>query len=434
MAGVRSFHFEPTGTSVSPTLHVPNGLPLRLVVLACAAYTLSQFFRSSVGVLAPGLMESLSLSPEELGRLGGFFFLMFALAQLPLGILLDRFGPRRVTALVMLIAASGAFTFSFFTSFEGLLLGRGLMGIGCSVCLMGSLVLFSRWIPQEKFATTAGLVLGVGGLGGILATVPLEAAAEWIGWRGAFVFMGFLTVAIAAIFWIAVTDAPEGVTPSSSEAPPVPDGILRGFMEIFGKRDLWFMLPMSFTGYGALLMILGLWGAPYLKDVQGLDSADRANMLLATAAMWNVGCLVFGRLDRAFDTRKGVVIAGGVGLALTIALISLIPPVPIWVNVLIFGWLGFVGAFSVLLLAHYRSLFPVRLVGRALTFTNFFNFGGVFLLQWMTGVGITWLGGTETGAPAVAYTATFLAVSGLLLLSVFAYLFARDVRPSAELS
>lgn len=410
----------------------PPGLPHRLIALACAAYLLSQFFRSSVGVLAPDLMRSLALSPEELGRLGGIFFLMFGLAQLPLGVLLDRFGPRLVATLVMLVAAAGAFAFAALDGFGGLMLGRSLMGVGCSVCLMGSLVLFSRWVPPERFATVAGFVLGVGGLGGILATAPLAAASAWVGWRGCFVFMGLLTVLVAAVFWATVRDAPAGV----EFRPPPPAGgrgeTLRGFVEILGKRDLWFMLPISFTGYGTLLVLLGLWGAPYLKDVQGLGDADRGNVLLATAAAWNAGCLFFGRLDRVFDSRKRVAVAGALGLALTVALIAVVPPLPLWANAVLFGWLGFVGAFSVMLLAHYRALFPVRLVGRALTFTNFFNFGGVFVLQWTTGLVLLALGGTDAGAPPAAYTAAFLGVAGALLLSVAAYLFARDVRPSAE--
>lgn len=418
---------------MNPPPHALPGFPYRLVVLACAAYLLSQFFRSSVGVLAPDLMRSLALTPEELGRLGGVFFLAFGLAQLPLGVLLDRFGPRLVATLVMLVAASGAFAFAALDGFGGLLLGRALMGAGCSVCLMGSLVLFSRWAPPERFATLAGFVLGVGGFGGILATAPLAAASAWAGWQACFVAMGVLTVLVAAVFWLTVRDAPPG---TAFRAPSPAGGrgeTFRGFVEILGKRDLWLMLPISFTGYGTLLVLLGLWGAPYLKDVQGLGDAARGNVLLATAAAWNAGCFFFGRLDRVFDSRKRVAVAGALGLVLTVALIAVVPPLPLWANAVLFGWLGFVGAFSVMLLAHYRALFPVRLVGRALTFTNFFNFGGVFVLQWTTGLVLLALGGSDAGAPAFAYTVAFLGVAGALLLSVVAYLFARDVRPSAEL-
>ncbi len=406
---------------------------MRLVVLACAAYLLSQFYRSSVGVLAPELMSRLALTPEELGRLGGIFFLAFACAQLPLGILLDRYGPRATTSLVLVVAALGAFLFALFTEFSGLLAGRALMGVGCSVGLMGSLVLFSRWVPSRRFASMAGLVLGVGGFGGILATTPLAAASAQVGWQGVFVGMGAVTLLVAAVFWLTVRDTPDGAPFGKPRSGSPEGGVLRGFLDILATRDLWFMLPISFVGYGGLLAILGLWGAPYLKDVQGLGDLDRGNALLATAAAWNVGCILFGRSDRWFDTRKWTAVAGCLGLTLVIVVIALIPPVPLWVNLVIFGALGLTGAFSVLLLAHYRALFPVRLVGRALTFTNFFNFGGVFVLQWTTGLVIAGQGGTADGAPPAAYTTAFLMIAGVLALATLAYLFARDYRPSAEL-
>ena len=406
---------------------------VRLITLACTAYLLSQFYRSSVGVLAPDLMSRLSLTPEELGRLGGIFFLAFACAQLPLGVLLDRYGPRKTTSLVLVGAALGAFLFATFTEFSGLLAGRALMGAGCSVGLMGSLVLFSRWVPSRRFATMAGLVLGVGGFGGILATTPLAAASAWVGWQGVFIGMGAITLVVAMVFWLTVRDTPDGTPFQKTRIGGREDNVLRGFLEILTTRDLWFMLPISFVGYGGLLAILGLWGAPYLKDVQGLGDIDRGNVLLATAAAWNVGCILFGRADRLFDTRKWTAVAGCCGLAMVISVIAVVPPVPLWINLVLFGVLGLVGAFSVLLLAHYRALFPVRLVGRALTFTNFFNFGGVFVLQWTTGLVLSSRGGTASGAPPEAYTTAFLMIAVVLALATFAYLFARDYRPSAEI-
>ncbi len=406
---------------------------VRLTVLACTAYLLSQFYRSSVGVLAPDLMSRLALTPEELGRLGGIFFLTFACAQLPLGVLLDRYGPRNTTATVIVLAAVGAFLFATFTEFSGLMAGRALMGAGCSVGLMGSLVLFSRWVPPTRFASMAGLVLGVGGFGGILATTPLAAATVWVGWQGVFVAMGAITLVVALIFWLTVRDTPDGTSFQKIRPGTGPDNLLRGFLEILSTRDLWFMLPISFVGYGGLLAILGLWGAPYLKDVQGLGDIDRGNVLLATASAWPLGCILFGRADRLFDTRKWTAVAGCFALAAVIATIALIPPVALWLNLVLFGLLGLVGAFSVLLLAHYRALFPVRLVGRALTFTNFFNFGGVFVLQWTTGLVLASQGGTASGASPAAYTMAFLMIAGVLAAATCIYLFARDYRPSSEI-
>ena len=137
-------------------------------------------------------MNSLQLSHENMGILGGVFFLSFALFQIPSGILLDKFGPRIVMSVVILFAFVGSILFALAENYLSLLVARIFMGLGCSICLMGSLVLITKWSPSN-FSILAGTILGVGGLGGLLATTPLSILADAYGWRSAFWIASIVT-------------------------------------------------------------------------------------------------------------------------------------------------------------------------------------------------------------------------------------------------
>ncbi|MEX1154763.1 MFS transporter, partial [Parvibaculum sp.] len=135
-----------------------------LVAILCLVYTVSQFLRSSTGVIAPNLTADLGLQPEELGILSGAFFLSFALMQIPVGILLDRYGARLTMIGSVGVAVLGCLVFAMAEGRMGLTVARILMGIGCSVMLMGPLMIYRRWFPADRFAALTGLQISIGTL------------------------------------------------------------------------------------------------------------------------------------------------------------------------------------------------------------------------------------------------------------------------------
>ena len=137
-----------------------RGTRVALIAALCIGYVASQFYRTANAAIAPELMRELSISPESMGAVTGVFFLMFALMQIPAGVMLDRFGPRRVMSGLLLSAVAGSLVFAAADGAPGLGLGRGLMGAGCAAGLMGSMVVFARWFPQRYFATLAALTPG----------------------------------------------------------------------------------------------------------------------------------------------------------------------------------------------------------------------------------------------------------------------------------
>ena len=405
---------------------------LVIMLVLCLGYTISQFLRTSVGVLAPDLMLDFGINPDQMGLLGGIFFLSFALFQIPAGILLDKFGPRKVMTAIITFALLGSIIFALSNSFIGLLIGRLLMGLGCSICLMGSLVLITRWAAKDDFSKLAGIILAVGGLGGLLATTPLSYVSDIFGWRFGFWCALIGTLVVMILYYFIIQDYPKrNITNFALTEDKLQTSSLN-ILVILKERNFKYMIPMSLMSYSSLFVVLGLWGAPYLKDFHNLDLLDRGQILMLMAISWNIGSFVFGRLRDFFGGYKKVVIFGSIGVIILLLVLAFIPSLPSIYLYILFCILGFFGAFSVALISHYQVLFENEYMGRALSTANFFNFGGVFLIQWLTGKIILIFGGSELGAPGEAYSYAFIFVSALLFISLIIYLFAKEDKINVE--
>ena len=182
-----------------------------IMLVLCAGYTVSQFLRTSIGVLSPSLMNDFNINPNNMGLLGGVFFLSFALFQIPAGILIDRYGPRNVMTITITFAVIGSILFALSDSFYELLLARVFMGLGCSICLMGSLVLITRWSNRKNFSKLAGLILAIGGIGGLLATSPLSFLSELYGWKLSFWIASIITFLVMILYYLVIRDTREGI-------------------------------------------------------------------------------------------------------------------------------------------------------------------------------------------------------------------------------
>lgn len=393
-----------------------------IMLVLCAGYTVSQFLRTSIGVLSPNMMNDFNINPNDMGLLGGVFFLSFAIFQIPAGILIDRFGPRKVMSSVIIFGVLGSIIFALSNSFYSLLIGRIFMGLGCSICLMGSLVLITRWRDTNQFSKLAGIILAVGGIGGLLATTPLSYFSELYGWRLSFWLAAVVTFFVMLLYYFVLEDRDKGLFINKKNKLISP----KNLFFVLKERNFKFMIPMSLMSYSSLVVILGLWGAPYLKDIHGLDSIERGKILMLMAISWNIGSFVFGRLRSIFGSYKRVVIFGSIGVIFLLFVLSFISNINSTYLYILFCILGFFGAFSVALISHYQVLFDKEYMGRALSTANFFNFGGVFFIQWLTGKIIFIMGGNSSGAPIEAYRSAFLFVAILLLVSLCIYLFTNE--------
>lgn len=354
-------------------------LGLRLFLPFAAGYFLSYLLRNVNAVIAPELTRELGVSAADLGLLTAAYLLAFSSFQLPLGVLLDRYGPRRVEAALLLIAAAGSAGFALGTDLGQLALARAAIGLGVCACLMAAYKAFSVWYAAERLPSLNAAVMVAGGLGALVATTPLAWAVPVFGWRGLFgVLAGLTALAALAIFW-----TPE--KPASRAAGTLAVQ-LRELGGVLISRDFWRYAPMAGAYLGGFIAVQGLWAVPWLMQVQGYSREVAAwHLLLTTLAMisGSLGTALFiGPLRRRGIAPGQVLIAANV--------LGLLAMAAVWQGMgsshLMWFVLGVVYAVGNLAYAELTTRFDPALAGRVNTALNLCTFIGAFAIQWGYGV------------------------------------------------
>jgi MFS family permease len=403
----------------------PVGAPhaILLVGTLAAIYLVSQFLRNSVGVIAPDLAREIGLNAAEIGLLSSAFFFSFAAAQIPLGIALDRYGPKRCMLLCAVVAFLGTLAFAVATTPAGLVTARVLMGLGSSCYLMAPLALYAKRFPPERFTLLAGIQIGIGTVGTLFVTAPLAWASAAIGWRATFLVVAGFVVACAILVALVVREDSADRTDIGKRETLRES--LRGVLEVTRMPSFWPVFLMNVVAYSSYVLIVGLWGGPFLSDVYGYGLTARGDLLMLPAISHIIGVVVWGHVERYFGTYKPLVLAGALATAAALGLLAALgKPEPrtlaIWLTV--FGCLP---AFIPVLIAHGRSFLPPHLIGRGMTLFNIGTMGGTFVVQLVSGALIELFPAQAGVYPLDAYRLVFAAQALAIMVASAAYLTVR---------
>jgi predicted MFS family arabinose efflux permease len=395
---------------------------LRVFIPFALGYFLSYLFRTVNAVIAPDLARDIGVNPASLGLLTSAYFLAFAAAQLPLGVLLDRYGPRRVEAALLLFAATGAFVFAHAETITGLMIGRALIGLGVSACLMAAFKAFTLWLPPERLPLANGIQMVSGGIGALAATTPVELSLQITDWRGVFLVLAGLTVVAALCIFLAVPER------QGSQSVETLQEQLIGIREVFTNRTFWTIAPWAFTAQSAYLSIISLWSGPWLRDVADFDRMSVANTLMGISIAMIVGYFTFGAIAGRL-ARRGIrpiaVAAAGMSSFLLIQLLIVLQVS----NVVLPLWLlfGFCGTACILPYAELSQHFPKHLSGRVNTGLNLLVFVSAFAAQWAIGLIINLWPQTATGGYNVAgYSGGFGLIMGLQICAAIWYFLTKN--------
>jgi len=388
-------------------------------------YTLSQFYRSFLAVIAPELSHELHLSGTDLGRILACWFATFALAQFWIGAALDKHGPRRTLPIIMLPGIAGALVSSRAAGAGDAMLAMSLIGVGCSAALMGPLYVFARTYAPDRFAMMSALVLGLGSFGNLLGGTPLALATQAFGWRSVFVGLAVITAIAAALIAMFVRDPPRAQATEHDNG-----GIISGLKAILAIRQLWPVWPIMSLAYGILITERGLWVGPYLSQVHGLEPVARGNVILVMAIAIAAGALAYGPLERWLRRRKVLALWGSVIAGAALLFLAWVAKPPIQVAALALAVFGFTAMTYGTLMAHIRNFLPDHLLGRGMTFANFLCMAGAGLLQIWSGWYVDMLK-TASLSDADLFAHLHGALGAAMLVSAAVYAFARETDTGA---
>lgn len=388
------------------------------IAVLALSYVLSHFYRSFLAVLSPVLTQELGMTPDQQSTALGAWFVAFALSQFPVGILLDRVGPRLTTALMFAVGgAGGGLLFAAAQGGTVVLIAMVMLGIGCAPILMASVYIFKVSYDAAKFATLMSLFIAVGLLGNILGSSPLAWAMETFGWRGTLVGLAAATGILSISIFVLVSDPVKTGRQGGSKG---------GYFDILKLAGIWWILPLVAMNYAVSGGLRGIWAGPYLDIIHGMTASGIGQITLWMALALAVGAFCYGPADRIFNTRKWVVVPGATLGLCALLFWALHPAMAVAPVTLALITIGFCSMSYAVLMAHATANIPAHLAGRGVTLVNFFNMGGVGLMQWVTGAVYRSSDQTEaiTGFSNVLWV--YAAALGTAL--VF-YLFSTDAPP-----
>jgi predicted MFS family arabinose efflux permease len=402
---------------------------LRVFLLFSAGYFVSYVFRGVNLGFAPFITRDLGLSAADLGVLTSLYFLGFAGAQIPAGVLLDHFGARRVTAATLLFAEVGIWIFGAAQSLGMMMVGRLLIGVGVSVCLGAAFKALAQHFPVARLPLMNGLVMAIGGFGGVMVGSPLTWVLGYSSWRSVCVGLGVLTVMVALAQWTLAPDARETHRQASLVAQ------FKGTWHILRSAAFWKIASFSVVTQGVFYAMQSLWVGAWLRDVQGFEPHQAAALVSILGFAMMAGCVGFGAAARSLE-RRGISLYAfcGIGMAmyvLTQLLIMFKAPLPASLLWAAYGMFGGTGILSYAVAARH---FPPQMIGRVNTTLTLIIFLLIFGFQIGVGAVLSHWPASGGHYPALAHLTAWEILVALQVLSAIWYVLpSRQLAQSTEM-
>ena len=408
-------------------------------------YLTAFFFRASPAVMTAELMRDFHISAKQLGTLSAFYFYAYVLMQVPVGVLVDSWGAKKLLVLGSLLSAAGTLLFASTDNFMLACTGRAMVGAATAVGWIVTLKIATHWFPSKSFAMISGLGLFIGNLGALFAQVPLRLLMDSFGWRSVVVASAVFGLAIGVLAWTMVCNDPVEVG-FRSFAPPELTGmrkdslmtLLRGFGKIFKYPNTWLIFIAQGGFVGSILSFTGLWGPAYLKSRFGLTGTSAAAVSSVMIICWAGSSPFYGRFSDVIQKRKTLYLGGAIGMAIFWLILFYMPGVGLPGFIAIAALVSISAGAVILGFAYSKESVPVQYMGTISGATNMGNMVGPTLLQpgigWM--LDQQWAGGLEKGTRVYgveAYQYAFLLIVAWAVVTCVLIAFTKETncKPSA---
>lgn len=378
----------------------------------------------SPGVMTAHLMSSFKIDGAQLGNLAACYFYAYLIMQIPAGILIDRFGPRKITTIAIAVCALGSLLFCNTTSLFLAQTGRFLAGAGAAFAAINCLKLIANWFPMKRFAFMAGLMMTVGMLGAVGGQAPLLLLIKFMGWQEAMNLIALIGIALAIVFWLVVRDRSHKHH-HLFEVNLIPEktDLVKSLKTIFANRQAWMLSWYSGLAFAPVVVFGGLWGVSFMKEAFQLSHTSAAHAISLIFFGFALGAPFSGWFSDWLGKRRPVMFTGTFIALIALTLVLYLPNMPVSIMVISMFLFGFFISFFLLCFTMIREINAPALAATAVGFMNAFDalFGA--FSDPLTGklLDMGWQGAIVEGArvfPVAVYKFALLTLPLYLLVSL----------------
>jgi MFS family permease len=397
-------------------MRAPADIDRRGQTLALFAwFTAASFFfyawvlRVAPSVMVEELMRDFAVGAGVLGNLSAAYFYGYSGMQIPVGVLLDRFGPRRLVTGAALACGVGCALFATSDTLAMATAGRFLVGASAAFSLVGAMAIAGQWFSTHRFAVLSGFAMAMGMAGGVFGQAPLRVAVEASNWRSTMLMLAIGGFALALAAFATVRDRRHGSGGLG--------GMLKGLGAVLGHRQTQLIALTSLGTSAPLLGLAGLWSVPFLETAYGLSRRDAAALTSLMFVGWGVGAPILGWLSDRIGRRRAPIIVGLALQTLTLSGFVYVPDLPIPVLASLCFLAGFLGSAQIVSFALARENHPPALSGTAIGFVNAVVTGAGALFQPLVGtlLDAAWTGEIAHGARVYSVAAYHQAFASIIL-------------------
>ena len=396
-------------------------------VLACFMWGLSAVFyfyefllQVSPTAMVDNLMSDLAIKGTAIGILAGFYYTAYAGMQIPVGVLIDRFGARLLLTIASLICAIGCLFFSMATSFSYAIIGRTLIGFGSAFAVVGCLSLAAHWFPPKRFAFLTGIMIMIGMIGAASGSMPIAIMLKFFTWRQTIFSFAIIGVILSLLFWFVLRDQPSTYHMSNTSKNPKPS-LLEGLKHVIKSKQSWLSAAYGGLMFAPTIIFSSVWGTYFLMTSFQIPKPTAALITSCIFFGWAAGSPLVGWLSDAIGRRKPLMLYGSIGSLICITCIIYIPYLPEWLLAVLLFTFGLFSSGFFLAFAITREINPTQYSGTAVGFMNMMNTIGSMIAPPAIGYTLDffWNGAILNGAPVYSLQTYQVALS-ILPIMIFA--------------